>query len=72
MRSVTSAAAADSSRDPLFDRVAEIVRSEQRGSVSLIQRELGIGFSRSGKLMDALEEAGIVGPQIGAKARRVF
>jgi DNA segregation ATPase FtsK/SpoIIIE-like protein len=63
--------ALDGCDDGLFDRAAEIVIAGQRGSVSLVQRTLEIGFSRAGRLMDALEEAGIVGPQIGARARRV-
>jgi S-DNA-T family DNA segregation ATPase FtsK/SpoIIIE len=57
--------------DELFERAAEVIIGEQRGSVSLLQRKLEIGFSRAGKLMDALEKKGIVGPQIGAKAREV-
>ncbi|MCC6741743.1 MAG: DNA translocase FtsK [Planctomycetia bacterium] len=57
--------------DELFTRAAEVIIGEQRGSVSLLQRKLEIGFSRAGKLMDALEKAGIVGPQVGAKAREV-
>ncbi len=56
----------------LFNRAAEVVIAEQRGSVSLVQRKLEVGFSRAGKLMDALEVAGIVGPQIGARARQVL
>ena len=57
--------------DPLFEKAAEVIIGEQRGSVSLLQRKLEIGFSRAGKLMDGLEKAGIVGPQVGAKAREV-
>ncbi|MBI2922099.1 MAG: DNA translocase FtsK [Planctomycetes bacterium] len=57
--------------DPLFEKAAEITIGEQRGSVSLLQRKLEIGFSRAGKLMDALEKAGIVGPQVGSKPREV-
>ncbi|MEK7468751.1 MAG: DNA translocase FtsK [Planctomycetota bacterium] len=57
--------------DEFFERAAEVIIGEQRGSVSLLQRKLEIGFSRAGKLMDALERAGIVGPQVGAKAREV-
>ncbi|NUN49980.1 MAG: DNA translocase FtsK [Candidatus Brocadiae bacterium] len=57
--------------DELFEKAAEVIIGEQRGSVSLLQRKLEIGFSRAGKLMDALEKAGIVGPQVGAKAREV-
>jgi S-DNA-T family DNA segregation ATPase FtsK/SpoIIIE len=58
-------------RDEFFEKAAEIIIGEQRGSVSLLQRKLEIGFSRAGKLMDQLEKAGIVGPQVGAKAREV-
>ncbi|MCE9583436.1 MAG: DNA translocase FtsK [Planctomycetes bacterium] len=57
--------------DELFEKAAEVIIGEQRGSVSLLQRKLEIGFSRAGKLMDVLERRGIVGPQVGAKAREV-
>ncbi|WP_207492699.1 DNA translocase FtsK [Aridibaculum aurantiacum] len=60
-----------SSRDPLFEDAARLVVSSQIGSTSLIQRRMKLGYNRAGRLMDQLEAAGIVGPNMGSKAREV-
>ena len=54
------------------DRAREIVILHQQGSVSLLQRKLKIGYSRAARLMDELEESGVVGPGQGSKARDVL
>ncbi|MEW6061115.1 MAG: DNA translocase FtsK 4TM domain-containing protein [Bacteroidota bacterium] len=59
-------------RDELFDEAARIIVRHQQGSVSLLQRRLSIGYSRAARLVDQLEEAGIVGPFDGSKAREVL
>ena len=58
--------------DSLFGDAAKMIVSQQQGSTSLIQRKFSIGFNRAGRLMDQLEKAGVVGPQIGAKPREVL
>jgi len=58
-------------RDSLFEDAARIVVQNQVGSTSLIQRRLKIGYSRAGRLMDQLEDSGVVGPNLGSKAREV-
>lgn len=55
-----------------FEQVARFVVNTQQGSTSKIQRNFSVGFNRAGRLMDQLEEAGIVGPQMGSKPREVL
>jgi len=59
-------------RDAMFDDAARLIVSSQSGSTSLIQRKLKLGYARSGRLMDQLEDAGIVGPAQGSKPREVY
>lgn len=59
-------------RDEMFDEAAHIVVKHQQGSVSLLQRRLKIGYSRAARIVDQLEEAGIVGPFDGSKGRSVL
>ncbi|WP_139652989.1 FtsK/SpoIIIE family DNA translocase [Raoultibacter phocaeensis] len=61
-----------SSDDPLIWEAAEIVVSSGLGSTSNIQRRLKVGYSRAGRIMDMLEEKGIVGPPNGSKPREVL
>jgi S-DNA-T family DNA segregation ATPase FtsK/SpoIIIE len=63
---------ASSKRDELFDEAKNEVVRAQKASTSFLQRRLGIGYSRAAKLIDILEEEGIIGPQEGSKARKVY
>ena len=58
--------------DPLFGGAVEIVLREGRGSVSLLQRTLGIGYGRAARLIDYMAEDGIVGDYNGSQAREVL
>jgi DNA segregation ATPase FtsK/SpoIIIE, S-DNA-T family len=57
--------------DPLFDKSVEIVLETKRGSVSLLQRRLAIGYTRASRLIDMMGEAGIIGEYKGTVAREV-
>ena len=59
-------------RDPMFNDAARVIVSHQQGSASLLQRKLKLGYNRAGRIIDQMEEAGIVGPFEGSKARQVF
>ncbi len=58
--------------DPMFEDAAKVIVRHQQGSVSLLQRRLKLGYSRAARIVDQLEEAGIVGPNDGSKARTVI
>ncbi len=62
----------DTELDELFAQAARIIVQTQQGSVSLLQRKLSIGYTRSARIVDQLERAGIVGPFEGSKARQVL
>ena len=59
-------------RDDLYESAVEVVIREGRGSVSLLQRALGIGYGRAARLIDFMAEDGIVGPYNGSQARDVL
>jgi S-DNA-T family DNA segregation ATPase FtsK/SpoIIIE len=58
--------------DELYEAARDAVISMNKASTSLLQRKLGVGYSRAAKLMDALEERGVIGPANGSKPREVI
>ncbi len=63
---------ADEERDPLFDDAVRVVLETQRGSVSLLQRRLTIGYSRASRLIEQMAAAGLLGEYKGSQAREVL
>ena len=59
-------------RDSMFDEAARVIVVNQQGSASLLQRKLKLGYNRAGRLIDQMEDAGIVGPFEGSKPRQVL
>lgn len=59
-------------RDELVPEAIEIIRSTRQASVSNLQRKMKVGYARAGRIMDQLEEMGIVGPPDGSKPRKIL
>jgi len=59
-------------RDAYFAEAARLIIDKEKGSIGMLQRYFKVGFNRAARIMDQLEEAGIVGPEEGTKPRRVL
>jgi len=62
----------DEDEDPLFEDARAVVIESKKVSTSLLQRKLGIGYSRAARIIDMLEDRGVIGTQNGSKAREVY
>ncbi len=72
LRNLNAASDPQDHDDELYEEAVRIVLETQRGSVSLLQRRLAIGYTRAARLIDMMAEAGIVGSHRGSKAREVL
>ena len=63
----------DQDEDPeIIEKAIQVVREARKGSTSLVQRKLGLWYARAAKVLDILEELGVVWPSNGSKPREVF
>jgi S-DNA-T family DNA segregation ATPase FtsK/SpoIIIE len=62
----------DISEDPLYDQAVNFVYEHEKASISMIQRQLRIGFNRAARFVEQMEKDGIIGPQEGSKPRRII
>lgn len=69
---ISDGGADDDGRDALFADAAKIIVDKEKASIGMLQRYLKVGFNRAARIMDQLEEAGIVGPEEGTKPRMVL
>jgi S-DNA-T family DNA segregation ATPase FtsK/SpoIIIE len=56
----------------MYDRAVELVADTRNASISHLQRRLKVGYNRAARMIEQMEEDGIVGPQMGTKPREVF
>lgn len=70
--SISDSDVADDGRDAYFVDAARIIVDKEKASIGMLQRYLKVGFNRAARIMDQLEEAGIVGPEEGTKPRTVL
>jgi S-DNA-T family DNA segregation ATPase FtsK/SpoIIIE len=63
---------AEANKDDMLDQAIKLVTESGRASTSMLQRRLGIGYPRASRMMDQLEEEGVIGPANGSKPREVF
>lgn len=61
-----------SKEDPLYEEAKRMIITSKKASTSMLQRRLGVGYARAARLIDILEERGVVGPPDGAKPREVL
>ena len=63
----------DRRRDEMLDQALDIVRRERKASISMLQRKMGVGYTRAARMIDTLEEDGMIGPQQhGSQVRKVL
>ena len=59
-------------KDPLFEEAVRYILTDEQASISFLQRKLKVGYSRAARIVDQMEEAGIIGPHEGSKPRTII
>ena len=72
VQSNTGAKRSPRDRDDIYNDAVEVVLGQQRGSATLLQRSLSVGYTRATRLLEMMEEDGLVGPFVGSKSREVL
>ena len=72
MESNVSGKENESDRDSLFADAGRFVIEKEKGSIGMLQRYFKVGFNRAGRIMDQLADAGVVGPEVGTKPRKIL
>ncbi len=67
-----SGAGGGNERDAYFVEAGKFVIEKEKGSIGMLQRMFKVGFNRAARIMDQLEEAGVVGPEEGTKPRKIL
>ncbi|WP_138158923.1 FtsK/SpoIIIE family DNA translocase [Peptoniphilus catoniae] len=62
----------DNAKDPLFAKAVEYILMDEQASISFLQRKLKVGYSRAARIVDQMEESGIIGPYEGSKPRKIL
>ena len=68
----TKEAGEDDDTDEMYDRAVAVVAESRNASISYVQRRLKVGYNRAARMVEQMENEGVIGPQIGTKPREVF
>lgn len=71
-RPIAASGGSADEKDEIFDEAVRVVMETGQASASMLQRRLGLGFSRAGRIIDQMERAGLVGPNAGSKSRSIM
>ena len=72
MHATTNVESSDDADEPLYNEIVEFVVTQGKASASLLQRRFRLGYNRAARVIDLLEERGIIGPNNGSKPREVL
>ena len=71
-KGVSGVGGSGGNNDPLYETAIQLIQDTGKASTTYLQRKLSVGYARAAKILDEIEEAGLIGPSNGAKARDIF